>query len=335
MQKYKIIFILIVLFVFSCKKQKKISSGNFNDIIIITSAADSMHIEPLINKYLFNDSLYTPEIQPIYNLKWIDYRKFKHYKNFSKIFIISLDEPKDSTIDIFVKTFLTEKTIDSQPLYIENVHSEPQLISIINSFNKSSFDSLLNHISFDTKTLINLNAYDFLNAESQKKSLDSSLIDLTYKIFNKKISYDDNFKLIDTLTIKDNKYLWAGKGSINTNNSNYQWIIINEHALDEVQGNIDLSNKVINDIKTINNEIEVLSNYNIYSKNIFNDRIIYSINTLYNLDKHKTGGPLIIYRIDNYKTKKSTTLYGLVNAPGQNKIKFIKELESMLRNSIF
>jgi hypothetical protein len=335
MQKYKIIFIILILFTFSCEKHKNMPSGNFNDIIIIASNKDSIYIKPLIDKYIFNDSLYTPEIQPIYNVKWVDYKKFKHYKKFSKIFILSLDEPKDSTVDIFTKRFLTKKNNSSNSTYIENIHSQPQIISVINSLNNNSFDSLLKSISTDIKTLINSNTYDVLTEERKKKSFDTTLVNLTYNIFKKKILYDQYFKLIDTLLIKDNKYLWAGKGSINTNNSNYQWIIINEHVLDEIEGNVDLSNKVIYDIKKFNNEIEVLSSYNIYSKNIFSDRTVYSINTLYNLDKYKTGGPLVIYRIDNYKTKKSITLYGLVNAPGQNKIKYIKELESMLRNSIF
>jgi len=179
------------------------------------------------------------------------------------------------------------------------------------------------------------NTYSFLTQERKKISFDTTLVNLTLNIFNQKILFDKNFKLIDTLSINNNKYLWAGKGSINAKNSNYQWIIINQHDIDEIEGNIDLSKKVVRDIKHYNKEIEVLSNYNIYSKKSYNDKIIYSINTLYNLDKHKTGGPLIIYRIDNYNTKKSTTLYGIVNAPGQNKIKYIKELESMLRNSIF
>ena len=169
MQKNKIIFIVIVLITFSCDKQKNIPSGNFNDIVIITSDKDRTYIKPLINKYLFNDSLYTPEIQAIYNLKWIDYKKFKHYKKFSKIFILSLDEPKDSTVDIFVQSLLIKKINTPHSLYLENVHSEPQIISIINSLNNNSLDSLLKNISTDIKTLINLNTYDILTKERKKK----------------------------------------------------------------------------------------------------------------------------------------------------------------------
>ena len=59
------------------------------------------------------------------------------------------------------------------------------------------------------------------------------------------------------------------------------------------------------------------------------------MNSVYNHKLYKTGGPLIVYLIQDKIKNKSVIFYGLVNAPGKSKIKYIKELETIIINSIF
>ena len=56
---------------------------------------------------------------------------------------------------------------------------------------------------------------------------------------------------------------------------------------------------------------------------------IYKINTLYNHNTYKTGGPLVSFVLKDKKNKEHKIIFGLVNAPGQNKLNAIKELESI------
>ena len=44
---------------------------------------------------------------------------------------------------------------------------------------------------------------------------------------------------------------------------------------------------------------------------------------------------MVTYVIDDFINNKNIIFYGLVNAPGQNKLKYIKELETIIINFIF
>ena len=73
---YKNIIFLIIIYLFSCNISKDDSKGNFNDIVILTSKEDKYFLEPIINNYIFIDTLYTPEPEPVYNKIWMRARRF-------------------------------------------------------------------------------------------------------------------------------------------------------------------------------------------------------------------------------------------------------------------
>ena len=62
---------------------------------------------------------------------------------------------------------------------------------------------------------------------------------------------------------------------------------------------------------------------------------IYKIYSNYNHNLYKTGGPLVVYLIEDLINNKNIIYYGLINAPGQKKLMYIKELETIIINSIF
>ena len=59
------------------------------------------------------------------------------------------------------------------------------------------------------------------------------------------------------------------------------------------------------------------------------------MHSVYNHNLYKTGGPMIVYLIEDKIKNESIIFYGLVNAPGKSKIKHIKELETIIINSNF
>ena len=85
----------------------------------------------------------------------------------------------------------------------------------------------------------------------------------------------------------------------------------------------------------IDSNIKIISDNNKYHKIELENINIYKINTNYNHSLYKTGGPLIIYLAEDLVSKKNMFFYGIINAPGHNKLKYIKELETIIINSIF
>ena len=156
------------------------------------------------------------------------------------------------------------------------------------------------------------------------------ILELSSKIFKHKLFVDKNFKIIEYDIF--NKFLWIGKGNIN---SSYEWLIMNENLNVGVEGNLDLLKIIEEDLDNIDSSIKIISNNNKYKKMELDNINLYTINTNYNHDLYQTGGPLIIYLLENLIDKKNIIFYGFVNAPGQNKLKYIKELETIIINSIF
>ena len=64
----KILHLLIIVLLISCENKHTINRGEFNDVVILTSTIDRTYLEPILNEYLFYDSLKTPENEPLYKL---------------------------------------------------------------------------------------------------------------------------------------------------------------------------------------------------------------------------------------------------------------------------
>ena len=57
----KITFIIITLIFIACQHTISDSKGEFNEIIIVSSIEDRKILEPIIDEYIFNYTINTPE----------------------------------------------------------------------------------------------------------------------------------------------------------------------------------------------------------------------------------------------------------------------------------
>ena len=151
--------------------------------------------------------------------------------------------------------------------------------------------------------------------------IDSNLSKVIRKNFNINMYLRDDFKTINTIISDTLKYIWLGRGDLYSENSLYQWLIINEFNHDFEYD--------------INPQINIINQYNRFSFYENDTYSVFMVNSLYNHKTYLTGGPLIASIIKNKITGKNLLIFGLVNAPGQSKLKSIKELESIILNSIF
>tara|TARA_Y100001970_G_scaffold5943_1_gene6690 strand:+ start:1680 stop:2696 length:1017 start_codon:yes stop_codon:yes gene_type:complete len=335
----KLIFSIVILIFVGCNKNLPKSKGEFNDIIIVSSLEDKQLLEPLIDEYIFDYIIHTPEPELAYKKNWITPEGFKYYKEYSNIIIASISDPADKSIDKLMDNFKISHKIKNFPVTISEVFSTPQMITLINESNnqslKSNLDSSINFI----KSTINSHV-DSLYLSRYQKSIQNNLdtlqiFDISNLMFDIDLLVSQNFKIIDTLNSKNN-LLWIGKGSIDySNNALYQWLIFKDVDFVDINGNIEMDNLLKNNLELIDQDIEIISNFNKYSKKEYKGKIIYKLNALYNHNLYKTGGPLIAYIIQNHNQKKTLLVYGLINAPGNSKIGLIKELETIIINSIF
>ena len=326
----KTIIILFLFFLFSCNEFKEDSKGDFNQIVILSSEEDRVILEPIINDYIFFDTLYTPEPEPKYRKTWIQPDNFDYYKNYSNIFVVSITDPIDQTIDSIVSDFKNRNNIKTFPAITYNVYSKPQIITFIQNFNNVKLKENLDSIGYLLNQLVDAHVDTLYSYRYSRFDKNIEIEKLSSKIFNHKLFVDKNFKIIDYDIF--NKFLWIGKGNIN---SSYEWLLINENLNVGVEGNLDLLKIIEQDLANIDSNIKIISNNNKYKKIESENINLYTIHTNYNHDSYKTGGPLIIYLLENLIDKKNIIFYGFVNAPGQNKLKYIKELETIIINSIF
>ena len=151
MQKKNIIFLLC--FLFSCNSLQD-AVGENNEFIIITSNEDrevvSLSLSPLINEYIN-----TPIEENIYNNNWISPIDFNKYMNYKNIFIVSLNYPADSTIDILNKKFYN--TYKEDIFVLSDVYSMGQKIISINAHDSNHLNNIISMHAHWIKNEINQN----------------------------------------------------------------------------------------------------------------------------------------------------------------------------------
>ena len=332
---YKKIILLLIFIFFSCESSKKPSKGNFNDLVILSSIEDKLILEKIIDENIFLDTIFTPEPESVFNKIWIKPDQFKHYKEYSNLLLISISDPPDETIDVLIDQISENNNINSFPIFFNDVYSSNQLISIIKEFNENLFEENLDTSFRYINSMIENHSNNLYYQRYKTFPNDTSISNLGYKLFNHSFYFREDFKLLKYSELNNSKYLWVGRGDIYAENSSYQWLVIKDLNKLIPQDNIELLKLIQNNINEIIPEIEIVTKYSQFSAQENNDYFIYKINALYNHNTYKTGGPLVAFIFKDKKDKKNKIIFALVNAPGQNKLNAIKELESIVINSIF
>ena len=332
----KIIFIILILV--SCDRNINESKGESNEIIIISSLEDKIILEPIINDYIFDQTINTPEPEFLYKKTWITPDGFKYYKTYSNIIIVSISNPIDESIDKLINEFKIKNNIKTFPVILNDIYAKPQLITLINESNNNTLKNNL----MTTIKLIKENISNHIDSllikryknKSTYESSNNTVSNIADSLFSIKINVDSDFKIID-YNIKDSIF-WIGKGSIKYDmNASYQWLIYKKLPLIEIKGNIDFQNIITNKMKSINQNVKIIHDFNKFSFFNKNNKNIFKLNSLYNHNLYQTGGPLICFLINDLKLQESLLIYGLINAPGISKLELIKELETIILNSNF
>ena len=301
--------IIIILFlVFSCSRIPS-SNGDNNEIVIFCSDEDKGLIKFKIDD-TFSNYINTPTEENIYKLSWINPVDFKKYKFHKNILIISLVQPKDSTIDLLYNKFT--KQYENKSLFsLYNLFSKNQLIIPIGSHNSITFldffQSNQNWIVDEVNNNIDLNFKKSL----LKKSKNDSIISILNNKFSVDPHIDIDYQVLDNKTNffrigRGTPYRWLLFSKIDKNYKNNIWTKYKEIINENIEG-LDISNY-----------------YKIKDGDFFRG--------LYEHRESDTGGPLFIYLFDNNDNNEVILVSGFVNNPGKNKYKILKELEIITKN---
>ena len=310
MQK-KIIFILALLF--SCNKIPD-AVGINNEIIILSSLNDKDSIKGKITDF-FSIYLKTPTDEPIYKLKWIDPLNFKDFSTHKNILAVSLDEPKDSTVDYLFSQFDFKKNEHSAIFTLDDFYSSGQTFIFLNSTNSNEFGELLKDYGQFVLNEFNENIENNIHENYLKNNKNLDLNKIISDKYSLNMHIDENY-----LKIKENSdFLWIGRGYP------YRWLIFD--IVDNVN-DLDIWSLYINSISENVPGLNISPHYR--SESVDDNFII--LRGVYDYDQSDTGGPFFVYVFDNYIDNSLILVSGFVSNPGKDKYLLLKELELLIKN---
>ena len=125
MQKIQLILFLLLL---SCSYKSE-SIGVLNEIFVIVSPEDKEYIKPIMSD-LFDEIIYTPQEEKIFNLKYKDPWSLNEIKSQGNIILVSLEFPEDSTGDMLAKRILLQNQESANIIALGDLYSKNQLFSV-------------------------------------------------------------------------------------------------------------------------------------------------------------------------------------------------------------
>ena len=157
--------------IYSCDK-KKASLGADNEIRVLCSNED----RDIVEKYLlsvFTDTIFTPEPEPYYYLKFSDPSTYDRLKSQAYIIIASTNRNPDNSGFQLIKKILPENQLnqlqDSNPMILgKDVFAKDQLFMILNLEN----EKIANKLIQDKKNFIRQKYHDQFLSRQRKYILD-------------------------------------------------------------------------------------------------------------------------------------------------------------------
>ena len=323
----KIISILLFIIIFSCENKRE-ALGADNEIRVICSRLDREIITAYLSS-IFIDTLYTPEPEPYYNLKFSDPEIFSQLKSQSQVIVGALKRDNNSGHQL-VKKLLPENqfksTLNGDPIILgEDVYAKKQLFMIINANSK---EHLMDHVEEKRKQF--------------RKIFNDQFIDRQNRFL---FGDDRNMKLEDSLkseygwTIKipwgwdriknrpDSNFVWLGR------EMPFQWI-----GIGWVKGNVLSNELLVGDyvwkwpkdnyksiqINTHKFELDKISHGDTFA---WRAQGVWETISL----KESKGGPFRSYLFYDSLNDLTYHLNFLIHHPGDDKTIFMRQMDMIIK----
>ena len=323
----KIISILLFIIIFSCENKRE-ALGADNEIRVICSRLDREIITAYLSS-IFIDTLYTPEPEPFYNLKFSDPETFSQLKSQSQVIVGALKRDNNSGHQL-VKKLLPENqfesTLNGDPIILgEDVYAKKQLFMIINANSK---EHLMDHVEEKRKQFRKIFNDQFIDRQNRFLFGD-----------NRNMKLEDSLKSEYGWTIKipwgwdriknrpDSNFVWLGR------EMPFQWI-----GIGWAKGNVLSNELLVGDyvwqwpkdnyksiqINTHKFELDKISHGDTFA---WRAQGVWETISL----KESKGGPFRSYLFYDSLNDLTYHLNFLIHHPGDDKTIFMRQMDMIIK----
>ena len=231
------IFLSLIFINLGCEI-KRDAIGADNEIRVICSEIDKVNVESFL-KLIFNDTLYCPEPEPFYVLKFSSPSTYSKLKKQSNVIIAAIDRDSTNSGLKLINNILPAQQIKSMesndPIILaKDVHAKHQLFMVINA---SSYKKLIGIVD-EKRNYIKKNFNDqFFDRQSRflfSKNSINNLRDSLLLEFDWSLDLPWGWDIVKK--VPDSNFVWLGK------EMPYQWIGIGWSKGNLVENELSVGN---------------------------------------------------------------------------------------------
>lgn len=320
---------LVMFLIYGCDN-KKASLGADNEIRVICSTEDKDTVQRYLS-LVFTDTIFTPEPEPYYYLKFSDPSTYERFKSQAYIIIASTNSNLDNSGFQLIKKILTKDQFNqlknNNPMILgKDVFAKDQLFMIINLENEKKANKLIQ----DKKNFIRQKYHEQFLSRQRKFILDGiSNTKLEQKLFSKynwSIKIPWGWELIKELS--DSNFVWIGR------EMPFQWISINWETGNITSDELIAGNYLWSWLPKYYGYIQS-SNYKFkLDKTKFNNNYAWRFKGVWETKelKESKGGPFVSYLFYDEKNNLTYHLNYLVHYPGKNKSLYMRQLDLIVKS---
>ena len=318
MQKIQLI---IIIFFLSCSSKPK-SIGVLNEILVLVSPEDKDFIEPIF-LYLFDEIIYTPQEEKVFDLKYINPWSLNNIKYHGNIVFASLDFPEDSTGDILANKILLQNKESSNIIVLGDLYSNNQIFSVFTGLDALD---LQNSIQNNKQWILD-QYYSLLENRIKNELYNNGKNEILSKEIMSVLGYSIDLQ-VDFQLIKSDStslFVWVGRGYP------YRWITLHKTAknnylnIENAWKNLKIS------MDTLMPDVVVSEYFRSNNRIVYEEDRIPVMRGIYEHPESETGGPFFVYIFETEEMNEVILISGFVNYPGHEKILLLKQLEVMAK----
>ncbi len=318
-----------LIFITSCDR-KQDSLGADNEIRVICSKEDRKVIKNYLS-LIFSDTIFTPEPEPYYYLKFSDPETYEQLKSQAYVIIASVSSnPKNLGYQL-IKTILPENQFtqiqQNGPMILgRDVFARKQLFMILNLEKEQKSQKFIN----DKKNFIREVYHNQFISRQRKFILDGiSNVELEEGLasrYNWSLKIPWGWELIKEHP--DSNFVWIGK------EMPFQWISINWESGNLIKNELEAGNyfwkwlpKYYGYIQASNHKFEL-------DKATFNNNYAWRLRGVWETKKIKEakGGPFVSYLFYDKENNLTYHLNYLVHYPGKDKSIYMRQLDLIVKS---
>ena len=332
MNKTIIFSLIFIIFIFISCDTKREALGADNEIRVICSNIDKKIIKSYLSN-IFSDTLFSPEPEPYYQLKFSSPETYNQLKKQSKVVIAAVNRDRGNPGIKLVERILPDEyfksTLTEDPVILmRNVYAKNQLLMVINA----ASDKILNNTiklkknafrkEYNDQFIIRQNNYLL------EKNRNTSLEDTIFNDYGWKINIPWGW--ISIKNIKDSNFVWLGK------EMPFQWIGVSWTNGDFIStmDRLEVGEYIWGWPKKFYGNIQ-FNNYKFsLDEASFNGSSAWRSKGVWEtIDKLESkGGPFCSYLFYDSITDRTFYINYLIHHPGNDKSIYMRKLDQIVRS---